>query len=132
LNEYQKHIEKDSALERRFQPVFISEPTVEQTIEILRGLRDKYEAHHRVKITDEALVAAATLSDRYVSNRFLPDKAIDLVDQAASRVRIQSTLHPREVRSRDEKLSSLKREQEFASSRNNSTVPRNWTRRFKV
>jgi ATP-dependent Clp protease ATP-binding subunit ClpC len=117
LNEYQKHIEKDSALERRFQPVFIPEPTVEQTIEILRGLRDKYEAHHKVKITDEAIVSAASLSDRYIANRFLPDKAIDLIDQAASRVRIQSTRVPREVRTTDEKIAKLKREQEFASSR---------------
>jgi ATP-dependent Clp protease ATP-binding subunit ClpC len=91
LNEYQKYIEKDAALERRFQPVFISEPTVLQTIEILQGLRDRYEAHHKVKITDEAIVAAAELSDRYVTNRFLPDKAIDLIDQAAARVRIGST-----------------------------------------
>ena len=117
LNEYQKHIEKDSALERRFQPVFIPEPTVEQTIEMLRGLRDKYEAHHKVKITDESIVSAATLSDRYVANRFLPDKAIDLIDQAASRVRILSTRVPREIRTTDEKIAKLKREQEFASSR---------------
>ncbi len=117
LNEYQKHIEKDSALERRFQPVFVPEPTVEQTIEILRGLRDKYEAHHKVKITDEAIVSAASLSDRYIANRFLPDKAIDLIDQAASRVRILSTRVPREIRVTDEKIGKLKREQEFASSR---------------
>ena len=117
LNEYQKYIEKDSALERRFQPVFIPEPTVEQTIEILRGLRDRYEAHHRVRITDEAIAAAAALSDRYIANRFLPDKAIDLIDQAASRVRIQSTLTPREIRTQDEKMARVKREQEYASSR---------------
>src|SRR5207302_8645643 len=83
LNEYQKRIEKDAALERRFQPVFVSEPTVDQTIEILFGLRDKYEAHHKVKIQDAAIVAASELSDRYLTNRFLPDKAIDLIDQAA-------------------------------------------------
>lgn len=116
LNEYQKYIEKDAALERRFQPVFVSEPTVPQTIEILRGLRDRYEVHHKVKITDEAIVAAAELSDRYISNRFLPDKAIDLVDQAASRVRISLTSRPEEVRQMDQEIDRLKRELEFASS----------------
>ncbi len=116
LNEYQKYIEKDAALERRFQPVFVSEPTVPQTIEILRGLRDRYEVHHKVKITDEAIVAAAELSDRYISNRFLPDKAIDLVDQAASRVRIGLTSRPEEVRQMDQEIDRLKREREFASS----------------
>src|ERR1700730_452423 len=88
LNEYQKHIEKDAALERRFQPVFVGEPTVEDTIAILRGLKERYEVHHGVKITDSAIVAAATLSHRYISDRFLPDKAIDLIDEAASRLRI--------------------------------------------
>jgi ATP-dependent Clp protease ATP-binding subunit ClpC len=117
LNEYQKHIEKDAALERRFQPVFISEPTVPQTIEILRGLRDRYEAHHKVKITDEAIVAAAELSDRYVTNRFLPDKAIDLIDQAAARVRIGITSRPPEVVELDKKINTLKRERESASLR---------------
>ena len=117
LNEYQKHIEKDAALERRFQPVFISEPTVTQTIEILRGLRDRYEAHHKVKITDEAIVAAAELSDRYVTNRFLPDKAIDLIDQAAARVRISITSRPPEVAELNKKISALKRERESASLR---------------
>lgn len=116
LNEYQKYIEKDAALERRFQPVFVSEPTVPQTIEILRGLRDRYEVHHKVKITDDAIVAAAELSDRYISNRFLPDKAIDLVDQAASRVRIGLTSRPKEVRQIDQKIDYLKREREFALS----------------
>ncbi len=116
LSEYQKHIEKDAALERRFQPVFVSEPTVPQTIEILRGLRDRYEAHHKVKITDEAIVAAAELSDRYITNRFLPDKAIDLVDQAASRVRIGLTSRPEEVRKMDQEIDRLKREREYASS----------------
>ena len=85
LDEYRKHIEKDPALERRFSPVFLDEPSVDETIEILRGLRPKYEAHHKVKITDEALVAAARLSDRYLTERFLPDKAIDLIDEAASK-----------------------------------------------
>ena len=117
LNEYQKHIEKDAALERRFQPVFISEPTVPQTIEILRGLRDRYEAHHKVKITDEAIVAAAELSDRYVTNRFLPDKAIDLIDQAAARVRIGITSRPPEVVELDKEINTLKRERESASLR---------------
>jgi len=98
LNEYQKHIEKDAALERRFQPVFVQEPTIEQTIEILRGLRDRYEAYHKVKITDEAIVAASELSARYLTNRYLPDKAIDLIDQAASRVRIGLTSLPEEVK----------------------------------
>jgi len=115
LNEYQKYIEKDAALERRFQPVFISEPTVSQTIEILRGLRDRYEAHHKVKITDEAIVAAVELSDRYVTNRFLPDKAIDLIDQAAARVRIGITSRPPEVAELDKKINALKRERESAS-----------------
>lgn len=116
LNEYQKHIEKDAALERRFQPVLVAEPTVAQTIEILGGLRDRYEAHHKVKITDEAITAAAELSDRYITNRFLPDKAIDLIDQAASRVRIGHTFRPQEVKEIDEKIQHLKREREFALS----------------
>lgn len=110
LNEYQKYIEKDAALERRFQPVFVSEPTVEQTIEILKGLRDRYEAHHKVKITDEAIVSAAELSDRYITNRFLPDKAIDLIDQAASRVRILSTTPTPEIKTLEDTISRLKRE----------------------
>jgi ATP-dependent Clp protease ATP-binding subunit ClpC len=112
LNEYQKYIEKDAALERRFQPVIIAEPTVEQSIEILRGLRDKYEAHHKVKITDAAIVAAAELSDRYISNRFLPDKAIDLIDQASSRVRIVFTSHSPEMKELDERIAILSRELE--------------------
>src|SRR5687768_6083671 len=89
LNEYQKHIEKDAALERRFQPVYVGEPTVEQTIAILRGLKERYEVHHGVRIQDSAIVAAATLSNRYITDRFLPDKAIDLIDEAASRLRIE-------------------------------------------
>lgn len=117
LNEYQKYIEKDAALERRFQPVFISEPTVEQTIEILKGLRDRYEAYHKVKISDNAIVAAATLSDRYITNRFLPDKAIDLIDQAASRVRILSTTKTGEIKALEEKITKLKREQEYETNR---------------
>jgi len=98
LNEFRKHIEKDSALERRFQPIMVGEPSIEETIEILKGLRERYEAHHKVSITDEALAAAAKLGDRYISDRFLPDKAVDLVDEAASRVRLQATLPPPEVR----------------------------------
>jgi len=117
LNEYQKHIEKDAALERRFQPVFVSEPTVEQTISILRGLRDRYEAHHKITITDEAIAAAAELSDRYVSNRYLPDKAIDLLDQAAARVRIQSTSRPPELHELDMAIKQLNRELDYAKSR---------------
>ncbi|OGN12496.1 MAG: Clp protease ClpC [Candidatus Yanofskybacteria bacterium RIFCSPHIGHO2_02_FULL_43_15c] len=114
LKEYKKYIEKDQALERRFQPIIVPEPSVEQAIEILRGLRDRYESHHRIKILDEALVAAAELSNRYVSSRFLPDKAIDLMDQAAARVRIQSTSEPPEVRELDEQIHSLKKELEAA------------------
>jgi ATP-dependent Clp protease ATP-binding subunit ClpC len=90
VDEYRKDMEKDAALERRFQPVLVSEPTVDDSIEILRGPKDRYEAHHRVKISEEAIVAASELSDRYVTDRFLTDKAIDLVDQAAARVRLRS------------------------------------------
>jgi ATP-dependent Clp protease ATP-binding subunit ClpB len=97
LNEYQKHIEKDAALERRFQPVFVGEPTVEDTIAILRGLKERYEVHHKVTIQDSAIVAAATLSNRYITDRFLPDKAIDLIDEAASRLRIELTSMPQEI-----------------------------------
>ena len=116
LNEYQKYIEKDTALERRFQPVMVPEPTVEQAIEILRGLRDKYEAHHKIKITDEAIIAAAELSDRYISNRFLPDKAIDLIDQAASRVRIGADTYSQDIEEKAAEINQLKREQEYASN----------------
>ena len=116
LKEYKKYIEKDAALERRFQPVLVPEPTVEQTIEILRGLRDKYEAHHKVKISDEAIVAAAELSDRYISNRFLPDKAIDLIDQAASRVRIGADTYSQEIKEKEADIAKLKREQEYAAT----------------
>ncbi|MDB5260448.1 MAG: ATPase with chaperone, ATP-binding subunit [Candidatus Nomurabacteria bacterium] len=118
LNEYQKYIEKDAALERRFQPILIPEPTVEQTVQILRGLRDKYEAYHKVKISDEAIVTAAALSDRYITNRFLPDKAIDLIDQAASRVRIAASSHSKELRDIDTKLKKLHRERESSKAHN--------------
>jgi len=97
LDEYRKHIEKDAALERRFQPIHVDQPTVEETISILRGLRERYEVHHGVRITDSALVAAATLSDRYITERFLPDKAIDLVDEAASRLRMEIDSMPIEL-----------------------------------
>ena len=117
LNEYQRHIEKDAALERRFQPVFVDEPTVEQTIMILRGLRDRLEAHHKVSITDEALVAAAEFADRYVTNRFLPDKAIDLIDQAAARVRIGTTSRPAALQELEAEIKQLRREEDYASSR---------------
>jgi len=112
LNEFRKHIEKDSALERRFQPVMVGEPSVEETVEILRGLRDRYEAHHKVTITDEALAAAAKLSDRYISDRFLPDKAVDLIDEASSRVRLQATLPPAEIREIDNQIRKVKVEKE--------------------
>jgi len=112
LNEFRKHIEKDSALERRFQPVMVGEPTVDETIEILKGLRDRYEAHHKVTITDEALSAAARLSDRYISDRFLPDKAVDLIDEASSRVRLQATLPPAEIREVEADLRKVKAEKE--------------------
>ena len=97
LDEYRKHVEKDAALARRFQPVIVGEPSVEATIAILRGLKDRYQAHHKVTIEDAALIAAATLSDRYIADRFLPDKAIDLVDEAASRVGIELTSMPTEI-----------------------------------
>ena len=112
LDEYRKHVEKDAALARRFQPVFVGEPTVEDTISILRGLKEKYELHHGVRITDAALVAAATLSNRYISDRFLPDKAIDLVDEASSRLRMQIDSKPEELDELDRRIMQLKIEQE--------------------
>ena len=117
LNEYQKYIEKDAALERRFQPVLVPEPTVEQTIVILRGLRDKLEAHHQVTFADDAFVAAAEMSDRYITSRFLPDKAIDLIDQAAARVRIGATSRPADIQELEAEIAQLRREQDYASSR---------------
>jgi len=110
LNEYKKHIERDAALERRFQPVLVSEPTIDETIAILKGLRERYEAHHRVKITDEALVSSARLSSRYISDRFLPDKAIDLMDEASSRIRLQATLVPPDIKQARQELESIERE----------------------
>ncbi|MCC8979042.1 ATP-dependent chaperone ClpB [Bradyrhizobium acaciae] len=112
LDEYRKHVEKDAALARRFQPVFVSQPTVEDTISILRGLKDKYEQHHGVRISDAALVAAATLSNRYITDRFLPDKAIDLVDEAAARLKMQVDSKPEELDSLDREIVRLKIEQE--------------------
>lgn len=114
LDEYRKHIEKDPALERRFQPITVDEPTVEETIAILTGLRDKYEAHHRVRITDEALTAAARLSDRYITDRFLPDKAIDLIDEAGSRVRLQAFTAPPDVKDIERGLDEIRKEKEAA------------------
>ena len=114
LDEYRKHIEKDAALERRFQPVQVQEPSLSHAIEILKGLRDRYEAHHRVSITDGALVAAATLADRYVNDRFLPDKAIDLIDEAGARLRIRRMTAPPDLREFDEKIAQTRRDKESA------------------
>jgi len=113
-DEYRKHLEKDAALERRFQPIGVDEPTVAHTIEILKGLRDRYEAHHRVSFTDDALVAAANLADRYISDRFLPDKAIDLIDEAGSRMRIRRMTAPPDVREVDEKIADVRLKKESA------------------
>jgi ATP-dependent Clp protease ATP-binding subunit ClpC len=113
-DEYRKHLEKDAALERRFQPISVDEPTVAHTIDILKGLRDRYEAHHRVTFTDDSLVAAANLSDRYISDRFLPDKAIDLIDEAGSRMRIRRLTAPPDVREVDEKIADVRLQKESA------------------
>ena len=114
LNEYRKHIEKDAALERRFQPITVGEPSKEEAVEILKGVRDKYEAHHRVKITDDALDAAVKLSDRYITDRFLPDKAIDLIDEAASRVRLKTFTAPPDIKDMEARVEKLGREKEDA------------------
>ena len=114
LDEYRKYIERDPALERRFQPIVVGEPSVEESLEILKGLRDRYEAHHRVKITDEALEAAVKLADRYIQDRFLPDKAIDLVDEAASRVRLRNYTAPPDLKEMEEKLENIRQEKEAA------------------
>jgi len=116
IEEYRKHIEKDAALERRFQPVTVGEPSLDEALLILKGLRDKYEAHHRVKITDEALEAAVTLSDRYITDRFLPDKAIDLMDEAGAKVRIQNLTAPPDVKKIEEDLKHVAKEKEEAVS----------------
>ena len=112
IDEYRKHVEKDSGLERRFQSVMIEEPTKEDTIEILKGLRDKYEAHHKVEITDESIKAAVELSVRYITDRFLPDKAIDLIDEAASKVRLKENTPPKEIKDLEERIDSIKKEKE--------------------
>src|ERR1700709_1513890 len=114
LDEYRKPLEKDAALERRFQPIQVGEPSLAHTIEILKGLRDLYEAHHRVNITDAALVAAATLADRYISDRFLPDKAIDLIDEAGARMRIRRMTAPPDLREFDDRIADVRREKESA------------------
>ena len=120
LDEYRKHVEKDAALERRFQPVFVGEPTVEDSISILRGLKEKYELHHGVRITDGAIVAAATLSNRYISDRFLPDKAIDLMDEAASRIRMEVESKPEEIENLDRRIIQLKIEREALKKENDA------------
>ncbi len=122
LDEYRKHIEKDPALERRFQPVFVKEPTVEDTVSILRGLKEKYELHHGVRITDSAIVAAATLSNRYISDRFLPDKAIDLIDEASSRLRMEVDSKPEELDELDRRIIQLKIEREALKKEKNDTA----------
>jgi ATP-dependent Clp protease ATP-binding subunit ClpC len=114
LDEYRKYLEKDAALERRFQPIQVAEPSIAHTIEMLKGLRDRYEAHHRVTITDEALVSAATLADRYISDRFLPDKAIDLIDEAGSRLRIRRMTAPADLREYDDKIAEVRQRKEAA------------------
>src|SRR5918998_623267 len=114
LDEYRKHVEKDPALERRFQPDLVDEPTLDETVAILFGLRDRYEAHHRVHVSDEAIIAAAQLGDRYIADRFLPDKAIDLLDEAAAEVRLRSTVPPVDVRRMEEEIASLEREKDDA------------------
>jgi ATP-dependent Clp protease ATP-binding subunit ClpB len=120
LDEYQKYVEKDPALQRRFQPVYIEEPTVEDTISILRGIKDKYELHHGVRITDAAIVAAAKLSDRYIQNRFLPDKAIDLMDEAASRIRMEVESKPEEIEALDRRIIQLKIEEQALQKESDS------------
>ncbi|MEG1550854.1 MAG: ATP-dependent Clp protease ATP-binding subunit, partial [Oscillospiraceae bacterium] len=114
IEEYRKHIEKDAALERRFQPIVVGEPTQEEAIEILKGLRDKYEAHHKVKITDDAIVAAVEMSSRYIGDRFLPDKAIDLVDEAASRVRLRAYTAPPDLKELEDKIKEISQEKTTA------------------
>ncbi|MBQ5677942.1 MAG: ATP-dependent Clp protease ATP-binding subunit, partial [Clostridia bacterium] len=117
IDEYRKNIEKDAALERRFQPVTVDEPSVEDAIQILKGIRDKYEAHHKVKITDDAIVSAVNLSARYIGDRFLPDKAIDLIDEASSKVRLDSAVPPPEIKEMEKRLESISAEKEMAVNR---------------
>ena len=132
LKEYKKYIEKDAALERRFQPVMVSESTVSDTIEILRGLKDRYESHHKVTILDEALVAAATLSDKYISDRFLPDKAIDLVDEAAAKVRLSTIEMPKELKQKEKEQKQLSRELEAAKKAKNREKQKNLEKEIKA
>src|SRR3712207_40746 len=122
LDEYRKHIEKDAALERRFQPIFVDQPSVEDTIAILRGLKERYEVHHGVRITDSAIVAAATLSHRYIADRFLPDKAIDLIDEAASRLRIEIDSMPIEIDEIDRRVRQLEIEREALKKENDAAA----------
>ena len=117
LNEYRKYVEKDAALARRFQPVMVLEPTVEDTISILRGIKEKYELHHGVRISDSSLVASATLSNRYITDRFLPDKAIDLIDEAASRLRMQVDSKPEELDALDREILQKQIEAVFENRR---------------
>src|SRR5699024_10939444 len=114
IDEYRKYIEKDAALERRFQPIQVDEPTVDETIQILKGLRDRYEAHHRLTITDEAIEAAASLSERYISDRFLPDKAIDLIDEAGSKVLLRSYTVPPNLKDLEQNLEEICKEKDAA------------------
>ncbi|GAB4154421.1 MAG: hypothetical protein Fur0021_20950 [Candidatus Promineifilaceae bacterium] len=132
LTEYQKHIDKDTALERRFQPVLIAEPTIEQTIIILRGLRDTLEAHHKITITDESMVAAAELSDRYIRGRYLPDKAIDLIDQAAARIRLRNTSRPTELLEMETELNQLQRERDAVTSRKQFDKAKDLTQKIET
>ena len=119
LDEYRKNIEKDAALERRFQPIQVDEPSVEDTVAILKGLRDRYEAHHRINISDEALEAAAKLSNRYVSDRFLPDKAIDLIDEASSKVRLKSHTTPNNLKEIEQEIEKVKMKKMLPSMHKN-------------
>src|SRR5699024_6591748 len=114
LDEYRKYIEKDAALERRFQPITVDEPSADEAVQILEGLRDRYEAHHRVKITDDAIDAAVKLSDRYITDRYLPDKAIDLIDEAASKVRLSSFTVPPDLKEMEQKLEEVRKEKDAA------------------
>ena len=114
ISEYRKYIEKDTALERRFSPVTVNEPTEKDTITILKGIRDKYEAHHNVKITDEAIESAVTLSERYINDRFLPDKAIDLIDEASSKARLQTYTEPDSLKDMQEEIDRISKDKEEA------------------
>src|SRR6185437_11071967 len=114
LDEYRKHIERDAALERRFQPIIVEQPSTEEAVQILAGLRDRYEAHHRVQISDDAISQAVYLSDRYISDRFLPDKAIDLIDEAASKVRLTSYVVPPQIKEVEQQVENLKKEKDAA------------------